>query len=84
VVDDELVSGRYALRAEGDAVECHPTDTEPDVEISQRALAAIYLGGFRLPQLKLTGWTRELTPRALERLDVMFSTPLPPWNATWF
>jgi len=84
VVDDELVSGRYVLHAQGDHAECQITSRSPDVEIAQRALASIYLGGFRLAQLALAGGVRELVPGARERLDLMFSTPLPPWNATWF
>lgn len=84
VLDDELVSGRYLLRAAGDQVDCESTDRPAEVEITQRALASAYLGGFRLAQLALTGGVRELVPGALERLDLMFSTPLPPWNATWF
>ena len=50
----------------------------------QRALASIYLGGFRLRELLLSGVATERTPGALARVDLMFSTPLPPWNATWF
>jgi Sterol carrier protein domain len=54
------------------------------VEITQQALASIYLGGFRLPELRLSGAARERTAGALGRLDLMFSTPRAPWNATWF
>jgi predicted acetyltransferase len=84
VIDDELVSGRYVLRAAGDQAECQTTDRSAEVEITQCAIASMYLGGFRLAQLALSGGVRELVPGALERLDLMFSTPLPPWNATWF
>lgn len=87
VIDEDgegFASGRYRLRAEGDEVECQRTDQDADLEITQRALASIYLGGFRLRELLLSGVARERTPGALARVDLMFSTPLPPWNATWF
>jgi predicted acetyltransferase len=88
VSDDEgadgFASGRYRLSVNGDQVECQRTDQPPDLDITQRALASIYLGGFRLRELLLSGVTREHTKGALERADLMFSTPLPPWNATWF
>jgi predicted acetyltransferase len=77
-------SGRYRLSADGHQVECERTDREPDLEITQRALAAIYLGGFRLREMLLSGVARERTPGALAQADLMFSVPLPPWNATWF
>jgi predicted acetyltransferase len=81
---DGFASGRYRLRAEGDEVECQGTDQDADLEITQRALGSIYLGGFRLRELLLSGVASERRPGALARVDLMFSTPLPPWNATWF
>ncbi len=81
---DSFASGRYRLSAKGDQVACERTHQHPDLDITQRALASIYLGGFRLRELLLSGVTREHTKGALERVDLMFSTPLPPWNATWF
>lgn len=80
---DRFASGRYRLTADGDAVECRSTDQAADLQITQRALASIYLGGFRLREL-LSGVASERTPGALARVDLMFSTPLAPWNATWF
>ena len=77
-------SGRYRLQADGDAVECERTDQDPDLEITQRALASIYLGGFRLRELLPSGAATERTAGALTHVDLMFSVPLPPWNATWF
>jgi len=81
---DGFASGRYRLKASGDEVECERTDEDADLEITQRALASIYLGGFRLRELLPSGVAREHRPGALARLDLMFSTPLPPWSATWF
>jgi predicted acetyltransferase len=87
VVDEDpqpFAAGRYRLTATGEEVECQRTDRVADLEITQRALASIYLGGFRLRELRPSGVTRENTPGALDRVDVMFSVPLAPWNATWF
>jgi predicted acetyltransferase len=81
---DRFAAGRYALEidAQGRAC-CEPTAAPAEVEITQRALAAAYLGGVRLAQLA-PGAARELAPGALARLELMLSTPLAPWNATWF
>lgn len=76
-------AGRFHLAGEPDQAHCAPSDRSPDLEITQRALASIYLGGFRLCQLPSSA-ARELTPGALARADLMFSTPLAPWNGTWF
>jgi hypothetical protein len=62
VIDDDadgFASGRYRLRAEGDEVECQRTDRDADLEITQRALAPIYLGGFRLRELLLSRVARD-------------------------
>jgi predicted acetyltransferase len=87
VIDEDagrFAAGRYRLSADGDEVECRRTTQAADLEISQRALASIYLGGFRLRELLLSRQASERTPGALERVDLMFSTSLAPWNATWF
>jgi len=86
VRDDDppgYAAGRYRLTAADGEVRCLRTDEEPELLIAQRALASIYLGGFRLAELP-TELAVERTPGALSRVDLMFSTPLPPWNATWF
>jgi predicted acetyltransferase len=94
--DDELVlevvdtdvpsvaSGRFMLRAGGAEVACSPTKRPADVELQQRALASIYLGGFTLGEMRAAGIAREVTTGALARLDTMFRTPVAPWCATWF
>jgi predicted acetyltransferase len=81
---DGFAQGRYVLAAGPEHVECEPTEREPDLEIDQRALASIYLGGFRLEELLPAGVAREFTPAALTRLDRMFACARPPWNATSF
>jgi predicted acetyltransferase len=65
-------------------VACTRSDDAADVEITQQALASIYLGGFRLAERTASGAVTEHTPGAIRLLDLMFSTPLAPWNATWF
>ncbi len=82
---DGFAAGRYRLQSDGgDEATCEPTGDPCDLEISQRALASIYLGGYRLPELVIAGSVRERRPGALRRADAMFATPLAPWNATWF
>ncbi len=81
---DGFTAGRYRLAADGDEVTCERTDRSADLVLDQRVLASIYLGGFRLEALTLDGAVREETPGALSRMSVMFSTPLAPWDATWF
>lgn len=87
VVDDAappLAGGRYELSVAGDEVECAPTGRAADLVLDQTALASIYLGGFRLRERLVAGDVEERTPGAIQRVDLMFSTPLAPWNATWF
>lgn len=87
VIDEDasaFASGRYRLSANGDDVECERTGQNADLEMTQQALASIYLGGFPLRPLLLSGAVTERTPGALARVDVMFSVPMAPWNATWF
>lgn len=86
VVDDDLGgygSGRFHLKADETSAVCEPTSESADLRISQRALAACYLGGHRLRQAVLAG-VEERTSGALDRADVMFSVPLAPWNQTGF
>jgi predicted acetyltransferase len=85
VVDGDLGgygAGRFALEAGDEGAACAPTTDSPDLRVTQRALAACYLGGHRLQQLP--EGVEELRPGALERADVMFSVPRPPWNQTLF
>jgi predicted acetyltransferase len=87
VVDDDTggyATGRYRLDASPEGAECRPTTQNADLRITQRALAAIYLGGFNLRQVSVGGGVEELTPGALLRTDALFATTLAPWNATGF
>jgi predicted acetyltransferase len=86
VVDDALGgygAGRFALDADGAGARCDPTSEPADLRVTQRALAACYLGGHRLRQVAIHG-VQELTTGSLERADLMFSTPFAPCNQTGF
>lgn len=87
VVDDDTggyATGSYLLDVSEDGAECRTTTDAADLRISQRTLASMYLGGFTLRQLAISGSVEELTPGALLRTDTLFSATLPPWNATGF
>lgn len=73
-----FAAGRYRLRADGEYVECERTDRDPDIQMTQQALASIYLGGFRLTEMLLSGAARERTSGAVAQIDLMFSVPRPP------
>jgi sterol carrier protein len=76
-------SGRVLLEvAESGSVRCAPTEEPIDLRVDQQTLAACYLGGNRLRQM--SHGVQELTPGSLDRADLMFSVPLPPWNQTTF
>lgn len=78
-------AGRYALAVdEGGEVTCEATTARADLGIPQRTLASVYLGGHRLRQLGRAAGVQEHTPGTASLVDLMFSTPLPPWNATGF
>jgi predicted acetyltransferase len=86
VVDDTggYATGCYLLEADDSGSSCERTSLEPDLELSQRALAGVYLGGFSLRQLRIAGHVRELRAGALDQADVMFGAVPAPWNATNF
>jgi predicted acetyltransferase len=86
VRDDSLGgygTGRFVLEADGADATCVATDEPADLVVSQRALAACYLGGNRLRNVAIQG-VEEVTPGALTRADLMFSVPLAPLNQTGF
>jgi predicted acetyltransferase len=87
VVDDDgsgYAAGRFCLEGSPDGAECRATSLEPDVRLTQRALAAAYIGGFTLTGQLPGEAVEELTAGALRRADAMFATPLAPWCATGF
>lgn len=87
VVDDDgpgFAAGRFALDAGDDAAACAATTREPDLRLSQRALAAAYLGGTTLRQRGLVRDVEEVSAGGIDRFDAMFAAAVPPWNQTWF
>lgn len=77
-------AGRFALDVDTDGAHCQPTTAAADLQISQRTLASVYLGGRTFAQARLGEGVDELTTGALARADAMFATGLAPWNATGF
>jgi predicted acetyltransferase len=88
VVDDDtggFAAGRYVLEGGPDGAKCLPSTVDSaNLRVHHRALAAAYLGGYRLQAQVITGRVEELTPGALRRADAMFATSLAPWCATGF
>jgi len=85
VVDDDIGrygQGRFVL--DSGMGTCAPTTESADVELSQRALASIYLGGHSLREQLIAGQIREVTPGAVARVDAMFATTQTPWTQTMF
>jgi predicted acetyltransferase len=87
VVDEDyggFAAGRYVLEADETDAKCTPTSEPAELRVRQRALASAYVGGFRLRSRAFSGEVEELVPGALDRADVMFSTPAAPWCQTGF
>ena len=88
VVDTDTggyAAGRYLLDADADGSHCRPApELTPQLALSQRALAAIYLGQPSLRAQQAAGLVDELEPGAVARADAMFGTALLPWVGTGF
>jgi predicted acetyltransferase len=87
VVDSDggWAAGRFTLDGGPGHAECTATPSAtPDLRLSQRALAGIYLGGNTVRSQQLAGLVDEQTPGAAGRLESMFWTAQQPWNATPF
>jgi predicted acetyltransferase len=81
---DGYAAGRFLLDATPDGASCRPTTGSPDLTLPATALAAAYLGGFRLRTLTATGQVDEHTPGALTTADLMFLPDQTPWCTLWF
>jgi predicted acetyltransferase len=57
---------------------------QPDLRLTEQALAAIYLGGDRPSTLARAGLIDELLPGALRRADSLFQTERDPWCSVTF
>ena len=86
VVDAEggYAQGRFVLDGGPEHAECRPSTESADLQLSQRALAGIYLGGSSVRNQRLAGLLEEETPGAAHRLQLMFTTERAPWNASPF
>ncbi len=87
VVDSDggWAAGRFTLDGGPEHAECTATPSAtPDLRLSQRALAGIYLGGNTVRSQQLAGLIDEERPGAAARLESMFWTAQQPWNATPF
>ncbi len=83
--DGGWAAGRFSLDGGPAHAECRPAPTATaDLRLSQRALAAIYLGGTTVRSQQQAGLVEEETPGAAARLEAMFWTAQQPWNATPF
>jgi predicted acetyltransferase len=88
VVDDApggYGTGRYLLDAGPGGAECRRApERTPDLQLSQRALASVYLGQPSMRTQQVAGLVDELTAGAVARADALFATPLLPWVGTEF
>ncbi|MEO6500615.1 MAG: GNAT family N-acetyltransferase [Jatrophihabitantaceae bacterium] len=83
--DGGWAAGRFTLDGGPAHAECRSTPAATaDLRLSQRALAAVYLGGATVAAQQLAGLVDEETPGAAARLESMFWTARQPWNATPF
>jgi predicted acetyltransferase len=85
VTDPEgYAAGRFLLDAGPDGASCRPTGESADLTLPVTALAAAYLGGFRLRALAAAGQLDEHTPGALAAADLLFLGDQTPWCTLWF
>jgi predicted acetyltransferase len=78
-------AGRVTLDGGPDHAECVASpQASPDLQISQRALAALYLSGQTVWSQSFAGLVSEHTPGAADRLQAMLFQARAPWNATPF
>jgi predicted acetyltransferase len=89
VIDDDSgrwAAGRYLLDGGPNHAECRATSSHtPDLTLSQRALAALYLGGRSVWSLREADQIEEHTTGAVDRLQRMFiPSARAPWNASPF
>ena len=82
--DGGYAEGRYVLDGGPEHADCRPTTERADLQLSQRALAGIYLGGATVRAQQQAGLLEEETPGAAHRLHQMFVTERAPWNASPF
>ena len=78
-------AGRVTLDGGLDHAECVATpQASPNLQMSQRTLAALYLSGQTVWSQRFAGLVDELTPGGADRLQAMLFQARAPWNATPF
>jgi predicted acetyltransferase len=82
------VAGRYLLEAGPDGSECRripaDSDAHSDLALDISDLGSVYLGGVTFSTLARAGRILEVTPGALARADLLFSTDRAPYCGTPF
>ncbi|MGW3668062.1 GNAT family N-acetyltransferase [Streptomyces sp. NPDC005141] len=71
--------GRWRLTGDAKGASCVRTEDAPDLALSVRELAAVYLGGVSLASLAAGGRVRELRQGALAETSMAFTSVVAPW-----
>jgi predicted acetyltransferase len=79
-----FAAGRWSIDLGPDGAEVKPSDEGADVALSATALGAAFLGGRSVRRMQEAGWVEEGTPRGVDRLDALLSTPTAPWSPTTY
>ncbi|HUP83139.1 MAG TPA: GNAT family N-acetyltransferase [Candidatus Limnocylindria bacterium] len=77
-------AGRWRLKVSGGKATVEPTTDPADLALDTTDLAAVYMGSFNFADLARAARTTELTSRARERADRLFSIDVRPWCSTPF
>jgi predicted acetyltransferase len=82
--EDEVVAGRWALRAGPDGGAAERTERPADLRLHARDLGSVYLGGVALATLRDAGVVAEETPGACAALDAALRVERAPWTLGTF
>jgi hypothetical protein len=84
VNDVEGGVARLRLEASGGSGRCGPASGDPDVELSEQALASAFLGGHRVRALHRSGMVEEHRAGGVARLDALLQAEREPWCSVGF
>ena len=70
---------RVLLEVGSDGNNVSISTRSPDISLSTKEIASIFLGGVKLRTLAINGRVQENKTGAIDRLDLMFSTSQAPW-----